>query len=147
MVFKDRKIVVAMDGSENANKAAEWAINFAKDKDAKVIAVYVVQHAEKIGSKAAGEKAIEYAVKLGKEAAVEVNPVIVEHKIPANGKNIRIDAERKSPSEGIIEVAEDNNADLIVMGTKGMTGLSHILLGSVAENVVRHSKIPVLVVR
>ena len=50
------------------------------------------------------------------------------------------------PTEDIIKTAESWNADLIVMGTHGRTGLLHLLLGSIAEHVLRHSKIPVLVV-
>jgi nucleotide-binding universal stress UspA family protein len=47
----------------------------------------------------------------------------------------------------ILEVAAEVEADLIVMGTHGHTGLTHLLIGSVAEHVVRHSRIPVLTVR
>lgn len=52
-----------------------------------------------------------------------------------------------SPAATIIEIAEAESADLIVMGTRGRTGLAHMLVGSVAEKVVRHSAIPVLTVR
>jgi len=51
------------------------------------------------------------------------------------------------PAEEIIDYAEKNDIDLIVMGTLGLTGVKRFLIGSVAENVVRHSKVPVLVVR
>ena len=51
------------------------------------------------------------------------------------------------PADEIVKFAEQNDIEMIVMGTLGKTGLDRFLLGSVAENVVRHSKIPVLVVR
>lgn len=51
------------------------------------------------------------------------------------------------PSEEIINFAENNNMDLILMGTLGKTGLERFLVGSVAENVVRNSKVPVMVIR
>ena len=51
------------------------------------------------------------------------------------------------PSNEIIDFAENNNIDLIVMGTLGKTGLEKFLMGSVAEKVVRGSKVPVMVVR
>jgi nucleotide-binding universal stress UspA family protein len=55
---------------------------------------------------------------------------------------------REGPARStIIEVASEVEADLIVMGTHGHTGLTHLLIGSVAEHVVRHSRIPVLTVR
>ena len=51
------------------------------------------------------------------------------------------------PSNEIITFAENNNADLIVIGTLGKTGLDRFLMGSVAEKVIRGSKVPVMVVR
>ncbi|HET8689549.1 MAG TPA: universal stress protein, partial [Methanosarcina sp.] len=66
-----------------------------------------------------------------KAADVEVESVILEGH----------------PAEKIVEFAEQNGIEIIVMGTLGRTGLDRFLLGSVAENVVRHSKTPVLVVR
>ena len=51
------------------------------------------------------------------------------------------------PADAIVHVAQEISADLIIMGTHGRTGLSHILLGSVAEKVVRHASCPVLTVR
>jgi nucleotide-binding universal stress UspA family protein len=52
-----------------------------------------------------------------------------------------------SPPAAIVDVALELNCQMIVMGTHGHSGLEHLLLGSVAEYVVRHSKIPVLTVR
>jgi nucleotide-binding universal stress UspA family protein len=52
-----------------------------------------------------------------------------------------------TPAETIVRVAEENAADLIVMGTHGRTGLQHVLLGSVAEKVVRLASCPVMTVR
>lgn len=51
------------------------------------------------------------------------------------------------PADAILRVARERSVDLIVMGTHGRTGLQHVLLGSVAENVVRHAPCPVLVTR
>ena len=51
------------------------------------------------------------------------------------------------PGEVICWMAEDQRCDLIVMGTHGRTGLAHLILGSVAEHVLRHARCPVVVVR
>jgi universal stress protein A len=51
------------------------------------------------------------------------------------------------PAEAILQIAQDRDVDLIVIGTHGRTGLQHMVLGSVAEKVVRHARCPVLVVR
>ena len=51
------------------------------------------------------------------------------------------------PDVEIIKLARENQADMIVMGTRGKTGLSHVLLGSVAERVIRNAEVPVMTVR
>lgn len=55
--------------------------------------------------------------------------------------------EHSSPADGICEQAKEINADLIIVATHGRTGLAHLLLGSVAEKVVRHAPCPVLTLR
>ena len=52
-----------------------------------------------------------------------------------------------NPDVEIITSARENQADMIVMGTRGKTGLSHVLLGSVAERVIRNAEVPVMTVR
>jgi nucleotide-binding universal stress UspA family protein len=81
--------------------------------------------------KTEGEKAVKQVKERGEASGVEVREVISEGH----------------PSNEIINFAKDSNADLIVMGTLGKTGLDRFLLGSIAEKVIRSSKIPVLVVR
>ena len=78
-----------------------------------------------------GKQATDYVENAGRAANVEVESVILEG----------------NPAEEIINFAENNDIDLIVMGTHGITGIERFLLGSVAENVVRHSKKAVLIVR
>jgi nucleotide-binding universal stress UspA family protein len=78
-----------------------------------------------------GGAATGYVENLGKETGVKVEPVYL----------------RGSPAEKILEYAEESNIDLIVMGTQGLTGIKRFLIGSVAENVLRHSKVPVMIVR
>jgi len=140
-----RSILIATDGSDNVKNAVNWGIGLAKANDAKVTALYVVppagvgvamrgeMWAKALEShlKEEGEKATAYVVDVGKTEGIEVECVIIDGKVPA---------------DGIVDFATENNADLIVMGTLGLTGLTHILLGSVAENVVRHAKRPVLVI-
>jgi nucleotide-binding universal stress UspA family protein len=140
-----KKILVATDGSEDARRAASYGVNIAKATGAEVHALYIIstQHAvttrtvmgwseafeEYLANK--GGVAIADVEKLGKEAGVKVEPVFL--------KGI--------PADKILEYAEENNIDLIVMGTHGLTGIKRFLIGSVAESVVRHSKAPVMVIR
>ena len=139
-----RNIVIATDGSENNKRAISHGIEIAKLSGATVHALYVVDTSafssipmdagwEEMYEilKREGEKAVFEVKELGEAPGVEVREVLLEGH----------------PSNEIINFAENNNADLIVMGTLGKTGLDRFLMGSVAEKVIRGSKVPVLVVR
>ena len=138
-----KRIMVATDGSKPARKAIETGIDIAKLSGAKIYAIYVVvpttHSARDFGwEKAAmehfrneGKRATGFVEETAKVAGIEVESVLLEGH----------------PADEIVKFAEQNDIEMIVMGTLGKTGLDRFLLGSVAENVVRHSKIPVLVVR
>lgn len=152
-----RKIMVATDGSELTRKAVDSAIEITKLNDAKLYAVHVISPGDfsitqneprasitqnepraaewkteiKEHLTTQGKEATAYVENSGKIANVAVEPVILEG----------------NPADEIVNFAEKNDIDLIVMGTLGKTGIKRFLLGSVAENVVRHSKKAVLVVR
>ena len=66
------------------------------------------------------------------------------HQIPGDWE---ADVVRGDPDDAIVEYAREHGADLIVMGSHGHTGLRHLLMGSVAEHVLRHAPCPVLIVR
>ena len=63
------------------------------------------------------------------------------------GQRVRTRVQRGAPSQVIVDAAKNTGTDLIVMGTHGRTGLAHMLIGSVAERVVRTAHCPVLTVR
>ncbi len=143
-----RNIMVATDGSESAKKAVDSAIKIAKLNNAKLYAVHVIAPGEilvtqhdprdvewnkkmKEHLEAQGREATHYVETSGKIADVKVEPAILEG----------------NPADEIIKFAEEKDIELIVMGTLGKTGIQKFLLGSVAENVIRHSKQPVLIVR
>lgn len=138
-----RSIVIATDGSENTQKAISYGIKLAKLSGATVHALHVVDTSSVTQSwtvgreimnevlKEDGLKAISKVKKYGETLDIEVNEVLLEGH----------------PSSEIIKFAENNGIDLIVMGTLGKTGIDRFLMGSVAEKVVRQSKVPVLVVR
>jgi nucleotide-binding universal stress UspA family protein len=138
-----KKIMIATDGSELVKKAVNTSIELSRLSGAKLYAVYVVVPAtrsirdfgwEKTAlehSRHEGEAATRFVEDAAKSAGVEVESVLLEGH----------------PADKIIEFAEQNDIEIIVMGTLGKTGLTRFLLGSVAENVMRHSKTPVLVVR
>jgi nucleotide-binding universal stress UspA family protein len=142
---KYKKILIATDGSEYADRARLSGIDIAKKLDAKVYAVCVVpthpSSSMPIGSRMMrwdvpfkimmeeATKAVEQIADACSSSGVEVETVILEGH----------------PAEEIIKYAEDSNMDLIVMGSLGKTGLTRLLIGSVAEEVLRHSKVDVMV--
>jgi nucleotide-binding universal stress UspA family protein len=136
-------IVIATDGSENTQKAISFGIKIAKFSGATVYALFVIDTFSLSQSWTAGRetmyevmkkdglKATSKVKECGETSGVDVKEVLLEGH----------------PSNEILDFAENNDIDLIVMGTLGKTGLDRFLIGSVAEKVVRNSKVPVLVVR
>ena len=141
-----RNIVIATDGSENTQKAISYGIEIAKLSGATVHAVYVLDISSFSSipmSSEGGWEAMYEILKTEGEKAVSV----VKNQGEAAGVKVREIVLEGHPVNEIIEFAESNNVDLIVMGTLGKTGFDRFLLGSVAEKVVRGSKVPVMVVR
>ncbi len=139
-----KKILIATDGSEYTKNAVEQGIELAKNTGAKLHAIYVVDTAAfaSIPMDAAWESMYELLRQEGDEATK-----YVADKAEAEGLEVERNTVEGHPADEIIKYAEKNGISLIIMGTLGKSGLDRFLLGSVAEKVVRTSKIPVLVVR
>jgi nucleotide-binding universal stress UspA family protein len=131
-----RRIVVCYDGSDHSKKALEIAVDLAKRYGAEIIVITVVDIASstdpsviKIAEDAAGQISSEASEKLSKEG--------IEHSsINRHG----------DPGVEIVKAAEENKADLIVVGSSGLSTLRRLILGSVSRKVINKSRIPVLVV-
>ncbi len=139
-----KKILIATDGSEYTKNSIDYGIDLAKNTQAKLHAIYVIDTAAfaSIPMDAAWESMYELLKQEGDEATR-----YVAEKAEAEGLEVEKLTVEGHPAEEIIKYAEKNSMNLIVMGTLGKSGLDRFLLGSVAEKVVRASKIPVLVVR
>jgi nucleotide-binding universal stress UspA family protein len=141
-----RNIMVATDGSEEVRKAVDSAIKIAKLSEAKLYAVHVIAHRSysiALSGDAEWEKAMkEQFIKEGKEATTYIENAGIAANVEV--ESIILEG---SPACEIVDFAERNNIDLIVMGTHGKSAIQRFLIGSVAENVVRHSKKAVLIVR
>ncbi|RJT06474.1 universal stress protein [Halococcus sp. IIIV-5B] len=136
------RILVPTDGSPEVDPVVEHAVELARVHDAELHAIYVVNTAgyaslpadsaiEGLGTMLndQGEGALDRVEELA--SGVTVERVLVEG----------------APSKRIVEYAEREGCDLVVMGTHGRGGIDRLLLGSVAERVVRTSSVPVLTVR
>lgn len=142
---KIRRIVCPVDFSEGAGSAIEYAIDLAKDTGAEVRFVHVYQipvYALPDGAVIGGP---ELAARLGVQLQNELEALKKKYE----GAGVKIDTQliEGVPHAEIVRAAKELPADMIVMGTHGRGGLSHLLLGSVAERVVRTAECPVLTVR
>lgn len=139
-----KNIVIATDGSENSKKAIFCGIEIAKLSGSTVYAIHVIDTPSMVSEIwTAGKELIhEMMIRDGKKTLSETKKIVEDSGVEV--KDVLLSGH---PAEEIIKFAEDNNIDLIVMGTLGATGLEKFLMGSVAEKVVRFSKIPVMVVR
>ncbi len=138
------KILIATDGSEYTKNSIDYGIELAKNTQAKLDVLYVIDTAAfaSIPMDAAWESMYELLKQEGDEATRYVAEIA-----EAEGLTVERLTVEGHPAEEIIKYAEKNSISVIVMGTLGKSGLDRFLLGSVAEKVVRASKIPVLVVR
>ncbi len=137
------KILVATDGSKHSEKAAKIAIELAKLSGGTVTAIYVADTSRT--SHLPDDMLLfsirELLLKEGNEALD-----FVESEAKEAGVNFERSIVEGNPGEEIIYYAMKHERDIIIMGSVGRTGLDKFLLGSVAEKVVRNSKIPVLTI-
>jgi len=133
-------IVVAIDGSREGGKTVPMALDLASRYGSKVTVVHVREHTKYEGSD----------VDLGPDVSAEelVDGTVarfVDAGVTAEGVIRRVGP--GATPEQIVEAAQEANADLIVMGTRGMTEWKSLVLGGVANKVVHHATCPVLLVR
>ena len=143
MALYDR-IVVPTDGSVEGDRAVAHALALAAVHDATVHAIYVVDTSSYAGMSV--EASWEGVGDLLRSDAAEAVAAVEER---AKGTDVDVETAvvEGSPSREIVRYAEGNGCDLVVMGTHGRGGIDRLLLGSVAEKVVRAAAVPVLTVR
>ena len=147
------KILVAIDGSDHSMKAAKYAIDLAKDNKAQLIALAVLD-ITKIGYAASafiaspthGLDELEQKRKEANEWLDKVGKLIASQK--ANNIQFKSQIEESMSVTGtIVDYAENQNIDLIVVGSRGRSGFKKLLLGSVASTIVTYATCPVLVIK
>jgi nucleotide-binding universal stress UspA family protein len=143
-----KKILVPIDGSDCSLYAAKHAVKLAKDENAQLFCIHV------IGS-------VPYYGYMGSPAAVEQYYKDLEERARTWFDKVRDMARNEGISEpktetfsgvesvieSIIDYAANEDVNLIVIGTRGRTGLKKLIMGSVANGVVQHAHCPVLLVR
>jgi len=139
-----KKILVPLDGSDSSFRAAEYAVKLAKMSGAEITCLHVVVSLPYAEYGKAGLATQHYIEGVRKEAETWYERVRHMGDVKVSGETI---LDVASSVESIVSYASENRIDLIVIGTKGRTGLKRFLIGSVASGVVTHAGCPVLVVR
>lgn len=142
-----KHILVPVDGSPTAQLAVEKAIQLAKAFDSRVSTIFVIDPYPftGVGTDFAYGQA-EYL----SAATAEANAAVKAAKAAFMDAGVNVEAsviESHTAWRGVVKAAESMQADLIVMGSHGRSGLEKLVLGSVTQAVLSHTKLPVLVVR
>jgi nucleotide-binding universal stress UspA family protein len=143
-----KHILIATDGSDLAGKAVTQGLELAQALKAKATAVFVT---ESWATKVPGEMAFGFPIdEYEKSCADNAKAILGSVGELANKAGVIFDTKHvrdQFPADGIIATAKDAGCDLIVMASHGRRGLSRLLLGSQANQVVTHSGVPVLIIR
>ncbi|GIW78996.1 MAG: universal stress protein UspA [Gemmatales bacterium] len=140
-MFALNTILHPTDFSERSDVAFQLASSLAKDHGAKLLVLHVVQPRAVAYGEAISDLALKECMEkawqdIERYRAKEGSGLVVEHLV-----------EEGDPATRILQVAADRGCDLIVMGTHGRRGLARLLMGSVAEQVVRKAPCPVVTVK
>jgi nucleotide-binding universal stress UspA family protein len=143
------RILAAIDGSRASRLALDEAVKIAGASGASIVAVCVVEHAAQLVDVGAvyqgGEEASPEAIEAATAALEEAEAVFKARGIEGTARVV--DAYGESVASVIARVAAECEAELIVIGTHGRHGVRRVLLGSVAESLLRSVDLPVLLVR
>ena len=150
-LLKIKKILVAIDKSGYKDKAVSYAFTLAKSLGAEINIIHVIDQSSMVIAGSAhpsasimaqreyqdaleqdADKLLKEIVQLGKKEGIIVHDEVLA------GTSVK---------QKILDYAKDKNADLIIVGTKGITGIKKFLMGSVANDIIAHAHCPVLAVR
>lgn len=136
-----KQIIVAIDGSENSIRAAKEAAKLAHNHPTTINLVYVAETDEEFATKAySGGSGLQEIERRRKIANVET--VLKQQNI-----HCQIIILQGDPVSEIVSYATEKEADMIVVGHHGMSGLRALMLGSTSKKIVKHATTPVLIVK
>ncbi|HET7053777.1 MAG TPA: universal stress protein [Solirubrobacterales bacterium] len=142
------RIVVGTDGSETAGEAVRQAVDLAKLASAQlsIVSAYAPVPKRRLQSEQEGAPAdVQYEIGPREDVNLVLDAAAASAK--KEGLDVQTHPVEGEPAEAILNVAEETDADLIVVGNKGMTGARRFLLGSVPNNISHHAPCSVIIVR
>ncbi|MGZ9586549.1 universal stress protein [Paenibacillus marinisediminis] len=140
------RVLVAYDGSEPSIKALDHAIHMAETNgkvELRILHIfqlpqYFIGDAFATASPQVNEEIYEFAMQLETQA---------KEKISFLGDRAQVEVLQGPPGQAILDYADKDHCDLIIIGSRGLSGLKKFVLGSVSLHVVQNSKVPVLVMK
>jgi nucleotide-binding universal stress UspA family protein len=141
-----KAIVVGTDGSETAHQALREAGDLARSTGAKlhIVSAYVPAAGAHVGGSEGPERAQWF---VGPDVQVDTVLDSAAGDMHARGVEAECHARKGDPAAALLQVAEEEGADMIVVGNKGMTGAKRFLLGSVPNKISHHAACSVLIIR
>jgi nucleotide-binding universal stress UspA family protein len=141
-------IVVGTDGSDTATQAVRQAVDMAKALGAtlELVSAYAPVAEQRLrAERRDAPEDVQWAINPRQE--VEASLASAAEVAREAGVSVNTHARQGDPSDAILDVAEEQNADLVIVGNKGMSGTKRFLLGSVPNKVSHHAPCSVLIVR
>jgi nucleotide-binding universal stress UspA family protein len=144
-----KHILISTDGSPLANKAAKAGIALAHALGAKVTAYYALEQLQLIYDEGylMNQKMIDGFEERAREVGQKRVDAIGKMAKTAGVRFVSVVTKASTPYEGIIDAAKKRKCDVIFMASHGRRGLSKLIMGSVTQKVLTHSRIPVVVYR
>jgi nucleotide-binding universal stress UspA family protein len=147
-------IVVGVDGSESSRLALDWAVDEARRRGVRLEVVYAYEHTPSWMAYGADESMSQAQMEAIRDAVEESTREAARHaqglvdQLTADIDGLEMDAlaiESNRPAETLIERAQE--ADLLVVGSRGRGGFASLMLGSVSQQCATHAECPVVIVR
>ena len=143
-----KSIVVGTDGSDTATQAVREAVDLAKAVGAKLelVSAYEPVSNQRLQSERRdAPEDVQWSI----NPKEDVEATLTDAALIAETAGVAVEtfARRGDPADAILDVAEESEADLIIVGNKGMTGAKRFLLGSVPNKVSHHAPCSVLIIR
>lgn len=147
-----KKILLPTDGSEHSAKAGEHAISIANAGLADLVVLSVVDagYLDALTEQDLKDKLDKSLRKEGKEAVESFTAQLMESKcqgVCQQNVNLKTEIKEGNPADVILKTIEEDDIDLVVIGSSGKHALTKFVYGSVTDKVVRSAKCPVLVIK
>ncbi|HXY83722.1 MAG TPA: universal stress protein [Candidatus Saccharimonadales bacterium] len=141
------RILVAVDGSPYAERALKYAVDLAKKYGSKLIIVHVILR--RFYAVTPSEAGVLATTTFVKEMQAEGKAIVERAEAVAKVEDVSYESKLVSgvPADEIIKISRSEKADLIIIGSRGLSEVRAFLLGSVSDKVSHHCKLPILIVK